>query len=124
MADKKAKFSDKGGPLELEITIGQNKTGKVNFVLFDKDDKNLEHGSGKQSVNTFPIATAISELDGALLTWDATINGNNKKGQKWKVTMTIRQDGQPIQDGIIANGDPPTFTLVHVMDDKVRLIKK
>ena len=122
MADKEAEFSKNAGEIEIEIVIGQNKTGKVNFVLFDKQGVNLEHGSGNKSVNKFDLVSALSDLDGALLTWDAIINGKNKPGQKWSVTMTIRQGGQVIKGGVIPNSDPPTFKLVHLMDDKVRLI--
>jgi len=119
--EKVAKFSKDGGPLEIEIEIGQNKTGKCNFFLFDKNGNQLQNGSGKKTNNIFQLNGTLKELDGALLTWDATINGPNQPGQTWKVTMTIRQDGQAIKGGVNPNGDPPTFQLVHVMDDKVRL---
>lgn len=121
---KEAKFSAGGGNLEIEIEFFQSKTGKCNFVLLDKNDKNLEHGSGKRTSNTFQIKSDPNDLDGALLTWEATINGPDLPGQTWKVDMTIRQDGQVIEGGVIPNEDPPTFQLVHVMNDEVRLIAK
>jgi hypothetical protein len=124
MAEKEAKFSAGGGKLKIEILFGQNKTGTCSFVLLDKNNKNLEHGSGTKSRNTFDIQSDLNALDGALLTWDADINGPDKPNQKWKITMTIKQDGSPIEGGVIPNSDPPTFQLIHVMGDEVRLKAK
>jgi hypothetical protein len=131
MAEKVAMFSANGGPLEIEIRIEKNKTGRINFFLLDKQDEHLDHGSGDKTVNTFKIHPSITttQLDGASLLWDAKIHGPNKPDQTWGITIIIRQDGQRIEDGVIEypdpNGDDPkTFKLILFVTGEVRLIAK
>src|SRR5437867_1926273 len=107
MAEKEAKFSKTGGKLELEISIEENQTGTCQYFVFDKNDNRLQRETGDKTINIFQINSDPKDLDGALLMWDAVINGPDTPNQKWKVTMKIRQDGQTIEGGVITNGDPP-----------------
>ena len=123
MAEKEAKFSAAGGPLEVEIAIGEIKVATSDLFIFDKNGKRLQHNAGDENDDTFPITKPLGLLDDAIVRWTAIINApNNKPNQKWTVTATIRQDGQPIEDGVIPNSG--TFQTVTVMTDKVRLTAK
>lgn len=124
MSDEKvAKFSAGGGPLEVEIAIGQIKVATTNLFIFDKTGKRIQHNASDESDDTFPVSKPLSVLDDAVVKWTAIINAPNKKpNQKWAVTTTIRQDGQPIEDGVIPNSG--TFQTVTVMTDEVRLKAK
>lgn len=128
MAEKEAKFDKNGGPIEIDIEIGQSKTGLWTLFLFDKNKKRLLREEGDSAIATIPITNPLTDLDNALLMLDATINGANKPNQRWKVTMTIKQDGNPIQNGVFEypdSDDPKTFKLVLVMKTKeVRLKAK
>jgi hypothetical protein len=127
MAERVAKFFKNGGNLEVEIEIGQNKTGSWEFFLFDKDNIRLQRRSGTTTIATIPITSHLSQLDGGLFMLDATINGANKPNQRWKVFLRIKQDGQSIEGGNFefpepGGEDPMTFKLVLVMKTKeVRL---
>jgi hypothetical protein len=114
MPEEVAKFSAAGGNLEIEIEIGENKTGTCYFYLYDKNDTQLQQGKGVKSKNKFTITSPRSALDGATLMWEATINGPDKPNQPWSLTMTIRQDGQTLEGGFIPNDG--TFQLVKVTD--------
>lgn len=124
MAEEKvAKFSADGGPLEVEVAIGQAKVATTDLFIFDKTGKRLQHNAGDEIDDTFPVNKPLSVLDDAVVRWTAIINApNNKPNQKWLVTTTIRQDGKPIEDGVITNSG--TFQTVTVMTDKVRLKAK
>ena len=46
MPENVTKFDPNGGPLEVQIIIGENKIGICNFFLFDKNDgPQLQYGA-------------------------------------------------------------------------------
>jgi hypothetical protein len=131
MAVREAKFSATGGPLEIEIRIEKNKTGRVNFFLLDRHDEHLDHGAGNLTVNTFKINPNLTaeQLNGASLLWDAKIHGPDKPNQIWQIIIIIRQDGERIEDGIIEFPDPDgedsnTFQSRIFVTGEVRLRRK
>lgn len=121
--EKVAKFSANGGQIEVEIGIGQIKVASTDLFIFDRTGKRIQHNAGNEIDDTFPVSQPLSALDDAVVRWTAIINApNNKPNQKWEVTTTIRQNGHPIENGVISNSG--TFQTVTVMTDKVRLEAK
>lgn len=127
--EKVAKFSANGGPLEIEIRIEKNKTGRINFFLLDSHDEHLDHGAGNHTVNTFKIPPSITaaQLDGASILWDAKIHGPDRPNQIWEIILIIRQDGRRIEDGVIKypyGDDSNTFQSRIFVTGEVRLRAK
>jgi hypothetical protein len=119
-----AKFKKLGGNLEIVIEIDENRVGTCTYFLYDRNNHKLQSGVGENSTNIFPIPNDPNDLDGALLMWGAIINANDDHvGQRWFVTMTIRQDGETIEDGYIPH-DGTFQAIVATMHDKVRLEAK
>lgn len=123
MAEKIAKFSADGGPLEVEVAIGQIKVATTDLFIYDKTGKRIQHNAGDEIDDTFPVSKPLSVLDDTVVRWRAIINAPDKEpNQKWAVTTTIRQDREPIEGGVISNSG--TFQTVTVMTDEVRLKAK
>lgn len=124
MADEKvAEFSATGGPLEVEISIGQIKVATTDLFIFGQTGKRIQHNAGNEIDDTFPVSQPLSVLDDSVVRWTVVINApNNKPNQKWAVVTSIKQGGKPIKGGVISNSG--TFQTVTVMTDKVRLTAK
>jgi len=123
MPEKVATFSANGGPLEVEIVIGQIKRGNFEISLFDRNGENLqveEDRNGRGISYKYLLEPTLEVLNGALLMWNVIIKAaTTQVGQRWSVTLIVTQDGRPIEDGIIPNsGD---FEIVTIMDDEMRL---
>jgi hypothetical protein len=124
MAEKVAKFSANGGPLEVEIVIGQIKRGDFEIVLFDRNDSNPilvgKNRNGREISYKYLIERPLNELDGSLLMWDVIIGASTTgSAQTWSITLIIRQNGQAIEDGVITNRGE--FEIITHMADEVRL---
>lgn len=123
MAESEVKFSKNDGKLKITIDIGKNHTGVVTFFLVDKNDKKLEREELTSTFTTFEMITDPStKLDGSTLLLDATILSTSKDpGQKWSLTVTIKQGNKTI--GTLeypepGGTDPETFKKILVMETK------
>ena len=129
MAEKEVKFSKDGGKLKLTFDIGENQSGVSVFFLFDKNNNRLQREETTSTFTTFEIVTEPGNLDGALLMLDTTIISTSKKpGQKWALTVTIKQDNKSLTTLKYPESggeDPETFKKMLVMKTKeVRLKAK
>lgn len=126
MAEVEAKFSKRGGQLEVEVVVGQRNGGRFIIVLFDEHGHNLQQIRGRVDTDeptNFLLNSSPTILDNALLMWNIRIqSSNNKPNQLWSVTLIIRQDDEPIEGGVIT--DRGTFQTVIEKDYEVRLKAK
>jgi hypothetical protein len=112
MAEEKVvKLRSADGPPEIEISIDQAQWGSYKLFLWTPDGSTSQQfGTGlnvDQIPDVFVISQpAVKDLHGWLLTWEVAVAAfSSGAGQRYAVTVTVKQKGQIVPGGRIVNSD-------------------
>ncbi len=94
-----------GVPVDVDIRVGFALPAWFEFTLWDPTGKTFQligQGVNTDAVpDSFRVAENVSaDLDQYILGWRVTVGAIGDDKQRYKVTITVSQNGQPVQNGV------------------------
>lgn len=98
-----------GGTPTVEISFGHAHVGNYTCNLWDQNGEDytklakLAHGNNVDNVkDTFHMEYEPNYLNGLIFSYEAIIQAaENRPGQQYSLTITVRQQGDVCKDGVI-----------------------
>ena len=101
MDEKVVRVNRSGGSIVIELTFGQAQFGKYQIYLYDSQGNNPKLIGGGLSTDQQPDVFEIPKpgsLDQYMLGWQGFITAySTQEGQRYSLSVTIQQDGQPLE---------------------------